>query len=106
MDNAVFREENARRHRRRRRQALGLVLAVLIMVGLGTIATSVVGLVGSLFDDTDLMKDFENRLQIMVMFDPLPFDSLEQADQIMLREVGIWGALYGELETSGSLDAY
>ena len=106
MDNAVFREENARRHRRRRRQALGLVLAVLILVGLGTIATSVVGLVGSLFDDTDLMKDFENRLQIMVMFDPLPFDSLEQADQIMLREVGIWGALYGELETSGSLDAY
>ena len=53
MDNAVFREENARRHRRRRRQALGLVLAVLILVGLGTIATSVVGLVGSLFDDTD-----------------------------------------------------
>ena len=61
MDNAVFREENARRHRRRRRQALGLVLAVLILVGLGTIATSVAGLVSSLFDDTDLMKDFENR---------------------------------------------
>ena len=106
MDNAMLREESARRHRRRRRQALGLVLAVLILVGLGSIATSVAGLVASLFDDTDLMKDFENRLQIMVMFDPLPFDSLEQADQIMLREVGIWGALYGELETSGSLDAY
>lgn len=106
MDNATIREENARRHRRRRRQALGLVLAVLILVGLGTIATSVAGLVAALFDDTDLMKDFEDRLQIMVMFDPLPFDSLDQADQIMLREVGIWGALYGELETSGSLDVY
>ena len=68
-------------------------------------AAALVYLVGSLFDDTELMKDFENRLQIMVMFDPLPFDSLDQADQIMLREVGIWGALYGELETSGIQEA-
>ena len=104
--NTITREEHARRQRRRRRQALGVLLAALVLIGLATVVGGIVRGVAALFDDSELMAEFESRLQTMVMFDPLPFDSLDQADPMLFREVGIWGTLYGVLEAKGSLDDY
>ena len=45
-------EEHARLHRRRARQALGLLVAVLVLVGAVTVVRAGVRTVANLFDDT------------------------------------------------------
>ena len=53
MKTYVTPEEHARIHRRRRRQALGLVMAVLLVIGILTVLGAGVRLVASLFDNTE-----------------------------------------------------
>jgi hypothetical protein len=84
-------EEQARRSRRRSRQWIGLVLAVLVVVGVVTIVRSAIGLVQGIADNTEEKTEFENRIRYFVWFDVLPFESLEQADQDFLKQVAIWG---------------
>ena len=99
-------EEHARRQRRRFRQLLGLVICVLVIVGFGTVLSRGVKMVGSLFDDSALKADLEARLQCYVMLDPLPFDSLDQADPNQIKESAIWTTVNNSLATAGTLDAY
>ena len=104
--NPVDRAEHARHRRRRRRQILGAVLCVLVVVGLGTMIFGGVKAVASLFDDTEEKLDYEARLRTLVMYDPLPFESLDKADPIMLREACIWGAIYNAKLAQGNLNNY
>ena len=99
-------EEHARRQRRRWRQLLGLVVCLLVIVGICTVLSRGVETVGGLFDNSALKQDLESRLQCYVMLDPLPFDSLDQADPNQIKEYAIWTTVNNALATAGSLDAY
>ena len=50
-------EEHARLHRRRGRQALGLVIAVLVLIGVLTVLHAGVNAVAKLFDDTEGIRE-------------------------------------------------
>lgn len=89
-------EERERMRRRRRRQLLGGVLCILIVFGVVSVITSVGRVVGSLFDDSEERAEYEKLLAPMVMLDPVPFDSLETADQDLLLQAAIWEAIYNE----------
>lgn len=104
--NPVDREAHARRQRRRRRQLLGAVICVLVLVGVGTTLFGGYRVVAALFDDSDLRAEYEDRLRTLMMYDPLPFASLDQLDQTQLRQACIWGAIYSAQRTQGSLDSY
>ena len=52
MKHSITPEEHARMQRRRGRQALGLLVAVLVIVGFVTVLRAGVGAVANLFDDT------------------------------------------------------
>ncbi len=104
--NPVDRAEYTRRRRRRRRQMLGAVLCVLIAVGVGTVFYGGYRAVAAVFDDTDERLDYESRLRTLVMYDPLPFENLEKADPMLLREACIWGALYNAKLSQGNFDNY
>ena len=106
MRSYVTPEEHARIHRRRRRQALGLVMAVLLVIGLLTVAAAAARLVAALFDNTDEMLEYQDKLEGLVLFDPLPFDGIENIDDLTLREAAVWGCLYSIQESQGSFDAY
>ena len=86
-------EETARHNRRVRRQVLGAVLTVLMVVGLFTVVTSSVKSIAGLFDDSKEKAEFEKRLNNLVMLDPLPFGTLEQADPIVLKTAALWASL-------------
>ena len=66
-------EEHARLHRRRGRQALGLVIAVLVLIGVLTVLHTGVNAVAKLFDDTAQKQEYEDKLEGLVLFDPVPF---------------------------------
>ena len=99
-------EEHARLHRRRARQALGLLIAVLALVGIVTVVRAGVKGVATLFDDTQQKAEYEDRLEGLVLFDPLPFDGIENIDDLTLREAAVWGCVYSIQETQGGFDNY
>ena len=87
-------EEHARLHRRRARQALGLLVAVLVLVGAVTVVRAGVRTVAKLFDDTQQRQEYEDELEGLVLFDPVPFDGIENIDDLTLREAAVWGCVY------------
>ena len=99
-------EEHARLHRRRARQALGLLVAVLVLIGAVTVLRSGVRAVAKLFDDTAQKEEYEDKLEGLVLFDPLPFDGIENIDDLTLREAAVWGCVYNIQETQGNFDHY
>jgi len=99
-------EEHARLHRRRARQALGLLIAVLVLIGASTVLRAGVKAVQTLFDDTAQKQEYEDKLEGLVLFDPLPFDGIENIDDLTLREAAVWGCVYNIQETQGGFDNY
>jgi hypothetical protein len=87
-------EEHARLHRRRARQALGLLVAVLVLVGAVTVVRAGVRTVANLFDDTQQRQEYEDKIEGLVLFDPVPFDGIENIDDLTLREAAVWGCVY------------
>ena len=77
-------EEHARLHRRRGRQALGLLIAVLVLIGTLTVLHAGVSAVAKLFDDTAQRQEYEDKLEGLVLFDPVPFDGIENIDDLTL----------------------
>ena len=106
MRSYVTPEEHARIQRRRRRQALGLVMAVLLLIGIFTVLGAGVRLVAGLFDNTDQIEAYQDKLEGLVLFDPLPFDGIENIDDLTLREAAVWGCIYSIQETQGNFDNY
>ena len=74
MKNTITPEEHARIKRRRWRQTLGLLITVLVLIGFITVLRAGVGLVANLFDDTAQKQEYEDKLEGLVLFDPMPFD--------------------------------
>ena len=99
-------EEHARLQRRRGRQALGLLITILVLVGFVTVLRAGVGLVANLFDDTAQKQEYEDKLEGLVLFDPMPFDGIENIDDLTLREAAVWGCIYHIQETQGGFDNY
>ena len=97
-------EEHARLQRRRGRQALGLLITILVLVV--TVLRAGVGLVANLFDDTAQKQEYEDKLEGLVLFDPMPFDGIENIDDLTLREAAVWGCIYNIQETQGGFDNY
>ena len=99
-------EEHARLQRRRGRQALGLLITILVLVGFVTVLRAGVGLVANLFDDTAQKQEYEDKLEGLVLFDPMPYDVIENIDALTLREAAVWGCIYNIQETQGGFDNY
>ena len=99
-------EEHARLYRRRGRQALGLVIAVLVLIGVLTVLHAGVNAVAKLFDDTAQKQEYEDKLEGLVLFDPVPFEGIENIDDLTLREAAVWGCVYSIQETQGGFDGY
>ena len=106
MKHSITPEEHARMQRRRGRQALGLLVAVLVVVGFVTVLRAGVGVVANLFDDTAQKQEYEDKLEGLVLFDPMPFDGIENIDDLTLREAAVWGCIYSIQETQGGFDNY
>ena len=106
MKTTMTPEEHARLHRRRGRQALGLLIMVLVLIGAATVLRGGVKAVAKLFDDTAQRQEYEDKLEGLVLFDPVPFEGIENINDLTLREAAVWGCVYSIQETQGSFDNY
>jgi len=62
--------------------------------------------VANLFDDTAQKQEYEDKLEGLVLFDPMPFDGIENIDDLTLHEAAVWGCIYNIQETQGGFDNY
>ena len=82
--------------KRKKNQAafpVGLLAAVLAVIGLVTVISYAVNGVRRLTDQTALKREYEEFLKPVVMFDPDPFDDLTQADVPQLLNSAVWALL-------------
>lgn len=106
MKYSITSEERALNQRRRARQMLGLLVAVLAIIGALSLLGTGVGAVAKLFDDTAQRQEYEDKLEGLVLFDPLPFSGLENLNDLTLREAAIWGCVYQLQENGGGLENF
>lgn len=103
---ANSRDEQLRSNRRLARQTLGLLVIVLVLIGVVTvIGWGVAGVRGAL-DDSEKKQSYADRVYGLVMFDPLPFSSVDSVDQTVFKQAAIWGTVYQIQKNGGSLDDY
>ena len=102
----ISKEEQARNHRRRRRQMWGVLICIFVMIGVFTVIKTMKDGIVSLFDQSEEYTMYENRLEGMVMFDPLPFDSIANMNDTTLRSAAVWGTVYDILDTEYGLSTY
>ncbi|MEG0179604.1 MAG: hypothetical protein RR573_07950 [Oscillospiraceae bacterium] len=92
-------EPNPLRRRRRIRQIIGAVVCLLVVIGIVGVVDSTINVVTKLTDNSTEKQAYEARLSNLVAYDPLPFDTLAEANQNMLLAAAIWGTL-GENDQS------
>lgn len=103
---ASSREEQHRNTYRFTRQVLGLIVILLVIVGLITVIGWIVSGISALLDDSDRRQSYADRLYGLVMFDTLPFTSIDEVDPSVFKQAAIWGCVYQIQSSGGSLDDY
>ena len=88
---AISREEQLRNNRRFSRQIVGAVAIVLIIIGLFTVLSWVVGVLRSALDDTERRQSYADRLYV---------------DQSEFLQAAIWGAVYQIQKRDNGLSDY
>lgn len=82
--------------KQRRRIIIGAVMCLLMLIGLGTIVAGGVGIVAKIFDNTAEKEQYKSMLATLVVADPLPFESPDQADMDLLLSSSVWAAVMNE----------
>ena len=91
----VFTRKNMK-PKHRRRIVIGFVMCVLMLIGMGTIIAGGVGIAAKLLDNTAEKEHYNSLLATLVVADPLPFESPDQADMDLLLSSSVWAAVMNE----------
>lgn len=75
---------------------IGVIAAILAVIGLITVIRFSADTVKNLSDKTADKKEYEQMLTPVVMFDPDPFDDLTHADVSQLLNSAVWALLMSE----------
>lgn len=84
------------RSSRKRRVIIGAVMCALMLVGIISIVASGVKLTAKLLDNTAEKEKYNALLTTLVVADPLPFETPDQADQTILLSSSVWAAVMNE----------
>lgn len=92
---AIILNNNVKK-KHRRRIIIGAVMVCLMAIGVISVIMTGVNVASKLFDNTKEKQKFEALLATLVVNDPLPFESPEQADQDLLLASSVWAAVINE----------
>ncbi len=101
-----LREKKRIANRNARRVITGAVVICLAFVGVISLITGGVGLVKRIFDDTKEKERLNRQLAPLVVYDPLPFASVDRADPDMILAASIWSVIANEDTSAFETDEY
>ena len=88
--------KNVIRSKQKRRVIIGAVMCLLMLIGVISIIMSGVKVTAKLLDNTAEKEKYNTLLTTLVVADPLPFESPDQADQTILLSSSVWAAVMNE----------
>lgn len=84
---------------------VGGIFIFLAIVGLVTIIFLCLRFTQAILDDTGEKERFEKTILPVVMFDPVPFENVQDIDPLFLLRSSLWDTLLGEKRSSYQYDS-
>lgn len=84
---------NKKRRKNKYAAPIGGIFIILAAIGLITVMVQSFNMTRKIMDNSSQLERFENILRPVIMFDPVPFDNVEQADETMLLKSSVWSAI-------------
>lgn len=91
-----FFDKRVMQKKHRRRIVIGAVMCALMLIGIGTIVAGGVKITAKIFDNSEEKARYNTLLAPLVVADPLPFETPDQADQDLLLSSSVWAAVMSE----------
>ncbi len=95
---------NKRSKKQKMISSLGVAVVIFAVIGFITVITISVNLTSKLFDRSGDMEEFERLIMPVVMFDPVPFTSVDKADESLIKQASIWACLMSEKRNTYGYD--
>ncbi len=97
--------KNSRKASRNKYAApVGAIYFILVIIGAITVIYGSFKLTSRFLDNSKEVEQLEAMLMPVLMFDPVPFDTIEDADPIMILQSSLWSTLYSEKRSSYTYD--
>ena len=83
---------------------MGGAYILLALIGVIAVIYGAVQLYGKLTDNSKLLRQIERQIQPVMMFDPVPFDNIQDVDNKVLVKTSIWSCMYSDKRGSYTYD--
>ena len=99
-------QKKPRKKRGKHRYAapVGGAYILLALIGVIAVIYGAVQLYGKLTDNSKLLRQIERQIQPVMMFDPVPFDNIQDVDNKVLVKTSIWSCMYSDKRVSYTYD--
>ena len=99
-------QKKPRKKRGKHRYAapVGGAYILLALIGVIAVIYGAVQLYGKLTDNSKLLRQIERQIQPVMMFDPVPFDNIQDVDNKVLVKTSIWSCMYSDKHGSYTYD--
>ena len=99
-------QKRPRKKRGKHRYAapVGGAYILLALIGVIAVIYGAVQLYGKLTDNSKLLRQIERQIQPVMMFDPVPFDNIQDVDNKVLVKTSIWSCMYSDKRGSYTYD--
>ena len=93
IDNQAENKSKKRKYKNKYAAPVGSIFIILAIIGFITVIVGSINLTRKLLDNSSQLAEFERIIKPVLMFDPVPFDKVEDADNNMLLQSSLWSAL-------------
>ena len=98
-------KKSRKKHGKHRYAApVGGAYILLALIGVIAVLYGAVQLYGKLTDNSKLLRQIERQIQPVMMFDPVPFDNIQDVDNKVLVKTSIWSCMYSDKRGSYTYD--
>ena len=99
-------QKKPRKKRGKHRYAapVGGAYILLALIGVIAVIYGAVQLYGKHTDNSKLLRQIERQIQPVMMFDPVPFDNIQDVDNKVLVKTSIWSCMYSDKRGSYTYD--
>ena len=88
--------QRVKRRKRRARQIRGFVFLMFAVIGVIAVITTAVRVINSKVNPADDIEAYTQLISPLVSLNPIPFESVKDADNNILVESAIWAVLQRE----------
>ena len=103
-EEAAQKKPRKKRGKHRYAAPVGGAYILLALIGVIAVIYGAVQLYGKLTDNSKLLRQIERQIQPVMMFDPVPFDNIQDVDNKVLVKTSIWSCMYSDKRGSYTYD--